>query len=113
MLDSELIYEKEIVPNVSSHVINAIRKGIEDKEFVEKMLDILSSYKFDVGSTDFHLFIFVGFKSNTFLFKLVDTKRKFRDNRGIELLMDCCDRYNELGKKIVNCIAITLEDDGT
>lgn len=58
MLDSELIYEKEIVPNVSSHVINAIRKGIEDKEFVEKMLDILSSYKFDVGSINFHFIYF-------------------------------------------------------
>lgn len=46
----ELIYEKEIVPNISSHAIRTIKKGIKNTELAKKTLNILSYYSFDVGS---------------------------------------------------------------
>lgn len=56
MGDSELIYEKEVAPSISHHTLRALKKGIENKEFVKRMLDILSSYEFDIGSITFYLF---------------------------------------------------------
>lgn len=47
MLDTELIYEKEIVPNTSTHVIIAIREGIDDVFLVKRMLDMLILHPFD------------------------------------------------------------------
>ena len=49
MAEGKLIYEKEIVPNISTYVINVLRERIEDAESVKRMLDFLSSYEFDVG----------------------------------------------------------------
>ena len=48
MADGELIYEKEIAPSVSQHVLKALRERIGDTESVRGMLSVLSSYKFDI-----------------------------------------------------------------
>ena len=50
MADGELIYEKEIVPNVSLHALKALKERIGDAESVKRMLHVLSSYAFDIGS---------------------------------------------------------------
>ena len=47
MEESDLIYEDEIVPNVSSHAARAMRDGIEDVGVVRRMLKILTSHPFD------------------------------------------------------------------
>ena len=49
MADCELIYEKEIAPNVLLHILSALRERIGDAESVKRMLHILSSYAFNVG----------------------------------------------------------------
>lgn len=58
MIESELIYEKEITPNISLHVVRIMREEIEDVELVRRMLNILSSYDFDVGGNDFFKYCF-------------------------------------------------------
>lgn len=47
MEDKKLVYEDEIVPNVSLHAVKAIKEGIDDIEMVKKMINILSSISFD------------------------------------------------------------------
>lgn len=47
MEDKKLVYEDEIVPNVSLHAVKAIKEGIDDIEMVKKMINILSSNSFD------------------------------------------------------------------
>ena len=54
-MNCELIYEKEIVPNVSLHALNALRERIGDAESVKRMLHFLLSYAFDIrGSIHLH-----------------------------------------------------------
>ena len=47
MEESDLIYEDEIVPNVSSHAARTMRDGIGDVDVVRRMLMILTSHPFD------------------------------------------------------------------
>lgn len=50
MIKSELIYEKKIPPNISFHAIKSLKEEIENKDFVKWMLNIISSYDFNIGS---------------------------------------------------------------
>ena len=50
--EGELIYEKEIEPNISVHAIKALRNGIDDPEVVKRMLNIISKNSFDIGSNE-------------------------------------------------------------
>lgn len=47
MVDSELIYCPEIVPNLSTYAVLALKERIDDANAVEKMLKILASHPFD------------------------------------------------------------------
>lgn len=56
MLNTELIYEKEIVPNISTHIIITIREGIDDICLVKRMLDMLILHPFDTERILIYLF---------------------------------------------------------
>ena len=45
--EGSLIYEEEIVPNISTHAVRAMGDGIEDVCVVRRMLDILTHHPFD------------------------------------------------------------------
>lgn len=51
MKETELIYEKEIVPCISPHAVKALREGIEDIEVVKRLIKILSFTQFDTKCT--------------------------------------------------------------
>lgn len=46
-MNNELVYEKEIVPNVSTHAVKAIRERIDDVCLVKRMLKILTLHPFN------------------------------------------------------------------
>lgn len=50
MMKSELIYEKEIPPNISFHAIRSLKERIDNKDFVKWVLGTISSYDFNIGS---------------------------------------------------------------
>ena len=45
--EGSLIYEEEIVPNISTHAVRAMVDGIEDVCVVRRMLEILTHHPFD------------------------------------------------------------------
>lgn len=59
MADSELIYQKEIEPNVSLYAIKALKERFENMKYMKKMLEFLSIYTFDIGCISFVSFLFI------------------------------------------------------
>lgn len=51
MIESEVIYEEEIAPNISLHALKGLKEGIEDKEVAKRMIKILGSIPFDTICT--------------------------------------------------------------
>ena len=45
--EGSLVYEEEIVPNISTHAVRAMGDGIEDVCVVRRMLEILTHHPFD------------------------------------------------------------------
>ena len=45
--DGELIYESEILPGVSKHIVKLLKENIEDKQAVKRIVKALQAIKFD------------------------------------------------------------------
>ena len=102
------MYEKEITPTVSLHAIKALKEEIEDVTIVKRMLNILSSHFFD----DKCILILVHLLKSQIHFT-DDTKKKFNINGGIDCLVDCYEKHNDLAKDIIHCLANVVEEDST
>ena len=109
--EGELIYEKEIEPNISDHVIKALRNGIDDAEVVKRMLNIISKNSFDIGSNETGFIHFFFFKLHPLLFITDDTKENFLINEGIEFVMECYKKHNCLVKEVIYSFANVLNND--
>ena len=120
--EGSLVYEEEIVPNISTHAVRAMEDGIEDVCVVKRMLKILTHHPFDTDRIQhnnqsilsfFLLFLNQSTHSNHIISSLDDSRTTFRECGGIECLLLCHVKHNELAKEIISCLVNAVGKDGT